>query len=87
MSSNFGVPPCPNSAESPKYARMPGMATCPRSDTYRAIESGTAQVVFGWLFRCRTCQGMFFRASREAGNEGLKAGRLDKLAKEAEQNR
>ena len=83
--SSYNCPPCPNSAESPQYARMPGKATCPRSDTYRAIESGDNYNVFGWLFRCRTCKGMFFRASREAAREGLRAGELERLAKEAQQ--
>lgn len=81
---NYGTPPCPNTLPS---SRMPGQEACPRSDTYRAIESGTAQVVFGWLFRCRTCGTMFFRASRAAGNEGLRAGQMERLAKQAQEER
>lgn len=82
MPLNYGTPECPNTRP---HSRMPGEEVCPRSDTYRMFENGTVNVVFGWTFRCRTCSTIFFRASREAGNEGLKAGRLDKLAREAQQ--
>ena len=74
---------CP---ECPAYlGRIQGQK-CPRSDTYRAFENGTVHNVFGWTFRCRTCGVIFFRASREAGNEGLKAGRQKRLM-EAEAKR
>ena len=66
---------------------MPGAAACPRSDTYRMFENGTVHAIFGWTFRCRTCNQIFFRISREAGMEGLKAGRMEQLAKEAERDR
>lgn len=73
---NYGTPVCPQSQQ---WTRDPEMRPCPRSDTYRAIENGDAHNVWGWLFRCRTCGNMFFRASREAGEEGLRAGRLEQL--------
>lgn len=87
MAIDYGAPKCPDSPESPKYARMPGRATCPRSDTYRAIESGNPQAIFGWLFRCRTCGSAFFRATREMGEAGMRQGRLDQLARQAQQER
>lgn len=81
--ANFGCPPCPNSM---RHTRMPDEEGCPRSDTYRAIESGTAHGIFGWLFRCRTCGTMFFRASREASVDGFRAAQVDRAVK-AEQRR
>lgn len=84
MPLNYGTPECPNVRP---HSRMPGEEPCPRSDTYRAIESGTAQNVFGWMFRCRTCGTVFFRASREAGKIGLEAGRLDRLRQQEENRR
>ena len=75
-------PPCPNSR---RYSRMPDEQSCPRSDTYRAIESGTVHSVFGWLFRCRTCGTMFFRASPEASREGFRASQMDRAIKAAQQ--
>lgn len=84
MALDYGAPPCPNS--NPRTLAQ-GQEPCPRSDTYRAIESGNAQTVFGWLFRCRTCGTMFFRASREMGMAGMEAGRMDRLAREAQQKR
>ncbi len=85
MSNNYGVPPCPDSAESPRHARMPGAATCPRSDTYRMIENGTIHNIFGWAFRCRTCKLIFFRASREASREGFQAAMVERAAKAAQE--
>ena len=80
MPSEYGVPDCPNSHA---YSRTPGDEPCPRSDTYRAFENGTVHNIFGWTFRCRTCGTIFFRASREAGMEGIKAGRTEKLRSQA----
>ena len=82
MGIDYGAPQCPNSRP---YSRMPEAEACPRSDTYRAIESGTAQSVFGWLFRCRTCGCMFFRTSREAAKEGFRASQMDRAVKAAQQ--
>lgn len=76
MPLNYQTPNCPNTQP---WNRQPGEPPCPRSDTYRAIESGNNHTIFGWLFRCRTCGTMFFRTSREAGNEGLRAGRMEQL--------
>ena len=76
MALNYKTPDCP---QTQPWNRKPGEEPCPRSDTYRAIESGDAHNVFGWLFRCRTCKTMFFRTSREAGNEGLRAGAMGKM--------
>ena len=84
MPVDYGAPQCPNSLRS---SRLPGQEPCPRSDTYRAIESGNNNAIWGWLFRCRTCGTMFFRASREMGQEGLRLGRLDKLAQQAQKER
>jgi hypothetical protein len=64
---------------------MPNENVCPRSDTYRAMESGTPQGIFGWLFRCRTCGTMFFRASREASKEGFRASQMDRAVKAAQE--
>ncbi len=80
--NNYGCPPCPNSN---RYSRNPGDEPCPRSDTYRAIESGNVHSVFGWLFRCRTCGTMFFRASREASREGFQAAMVERAAKAAQE--
>ncbi len=57
MPLDYGAPPCPNTRS---YSRQPGDEVCPRSDTYRAMETGNVHSVFGWLFRCRTCKTMFF---------------------------
>ena len=76
MGINYGTPDCPNTQP---WNRQPGEEPCPRSDTYRAIESGDNNNIFGWLFRCRTCGTMFFRASKAAGEEGLRAGRRERL--------
>lgn len=76
MPNAHGVPDCPNSHV---WSREPGDEPCPRSDTYRMMEYGTPQTIFGWSFRCRTCGTIFFRASRAAGMEGIKAGRSEKL--------
>lgn len=84
MALNYGTPECPNSL---RRTRMPGDEGCPRSDTYRAIESGTAQGIFGWLFRCRTCGTMFFRASREASREGMRQAQINQAIKDAEERR
>lgn len=64
---------------------MPDEEACPRSDTYRAIESGTVNHIFGYVFRCRTCQTVFFRASREASKEGLMSAMVDRAAKAAQE--
>lgn len=80
MPGRFGEPDCPNSHV---YSRMPDQEPCPRSDVYRMFENGTAQSIFGWTFRCRTCGTIFFRASRAAGMEGIKAGRNEQLRKQA----
>jgi len=51
------------------------------------FENGTVNVIFGWTFRCRTCSTIFFRASKEAGQEGLRAGELERLAKQAQEGK
>lgn len=66
-----GCPPCPNAN---RYSRQPGEEACPRSDTYRAIESGNAQATWGWLFRCRTCKTMFFKSTREMAQHSMRKG-------------
>ena len=76
MPINYQTPDCPNTQP---YNRSPNDPSCPRSDTYRAIESGDAHNVFGWLFRCRTCGTMFFRTAREAGMHGVNAGAMQKM--------
>jgi len=65
MPINYGTPPCPHLWAPREEDR------CPRSDTYRAIEQGDAFGVWGFLFRCRTCGNMFFRATREAAVAGM----------------
>lgn len=84
MPINYGTPPCPASQ---RHTRRPGQEPCPRSDTYRAIENGNNNAVWGWLFRCRTCGTMFFRANPEMARAGIRQGQIDKLAKEAEARR
>lgn len=80
MSISYGAPACPNSLPT-RVPYLKPEERCPRSDTYRAIESGDNHNIFGWMFRCRTCGSMFFRASRAAGMEGIKAGQIEKLKK------
>ncbi len=84
---NFGCPPCPDSPQAPQHARMPGSATCPRSDVYRMTENGTAQNIFGWGFRCRTCKMIFFRDSPDARRHALREANLNRLAQQAQQER
>ena len=76
MPIDYGAPTCP---QTQPRNRQPGEAPCPRSDTYRAIESGDAHSVFGWMFRCRTCGTMFFRTARGAGEEGKRLGVMEKM--------
>lgn len=85
--ANFNCPPCPDSPQSPKHARMPGSASCPRSDTYRMTENGTAHVIFGWGFRCRTCGMIFFRDSPDARRHAFRQAQTERLMKQAAEGR
>lgn len=87
MPLSYDCPPCPDSPQSPRYARMPGKATCPRSDTYRAIESGDNHNRFGWLFRCRTCGTGFFRESPEMHKHAMRQADMARIVREAQARR